>query len=302
MEYNEKLKELRLQHNMSQEQLAEQMHVTRQTVSKWEQGINQPDIFTLKQYSQIFGVTLDELVGEGISVQKRVGKISTASKILFIVSTLFHIACVLTVFVLLRFLENTLPMHYNASGEMDRYGNKVEILLYLLPFTVFYGLALGTYLIGKKNIGTKLPNLETPSYIVIFSTVLAAQMGFFVFTLCYTVNYLQTDKLMPFIFCIVGVIECVLSIATHPKITPTNAIIGFRTNFTLTNPVAWKKMNSFCSICIFVAAILMIAVNMIFPSLWVSLGSCLILFVALTILFIYHSILKNKLTTNNVSE
>ena len=49
MELNEKLKELRIRSNMSQEQLAEQLHVTRQTVSKWEQGINQPDIYTLKK-------------------------------------------------------------------------------------------------------------------------------------------------------------------------------------------------------------------------------------------------------------
>ena len=64
MEYKEKLRELRVQNNMSQEQLAELLHVTRQTVSKWEQGVNQPDIYTLKQYSQIFGVSLDELVGD----------------------------------------------------------------------------------------------------------------------------------------------------------------------------------------------------------------------------------------------
>ena len=86
MEYNEKLRELRIQNNMPQEHLAEQLHVTKQTVSKWEQGINQLDIYTLKQHSQIFSVSIDELVGAKIQAKQRESKTRVACNVLFICS------------------------------------------------------------------------------------------------------------------------------------------------------------------------------------------------------------------------
>ena len=115
MEYNEKLKELRMQNNMSQEQLAEQLHVTRQTVSKWEQGINQPDIYTLKQYCAIFNVSLDELVGDIEKSPRHAQRRVKASKIIFLISTLLYIFTILLVVVLWRFLQDTLPMHWDQT-------------------------------------------------------------------------------------------------------------------------------------------------------------------------------------------
>ncbi len=54
---------LRRKAGLSQEQLAEQLEVTRQTISKWEGGHSVPDLEKLQAMSRIFGVTLDELTG-----------------------------------------------------------------------------------------------------------------------------------------------------------------------------------------------------------------------------------------------
>lgn len=62
MTFGEKLKQLRLQHEYSQESLAELLHVSRQAVTKWENGNGMPDIENLKTISDVFGVTLDSLV------------------------------------------------------------------------------------------------------------------------------------------------------------------------------------------------------------------------------------------------
>lgn len=62
MEFNNKLYELRKQKGLSQEELAGRLNVSRQTVSKWEVGESAPDMDNLVSISELFGVSLDELV------------------------------------------------------------------------------------------------------------------------------------------------------------------------------------------------------------------------------------------------
>ncbi|GIN08599.1 AbrB family transcriptional regulator [Shouchella clausii] len=52
---------LRKKHKLSQEQLAEKVNVSRQTVAKWESEEAFPDIFKCKMLSDIFQVTIDQL-------------------------------------------------------------------------------------------------------------------------------------------------------------------------------------------------------------------------------------------------
>lgn len=47
---------------LTQEELAEKLNVTRQTVSKWESGLSEPDTDTLLCMSEIFGVSVDEIL------------------------------------------------------------------------------------------------------------------------------------------------------------------------------------------------------------------------------------------------
>ena len=299
MEYYERLRELRIQHNMSQEQLAEQLHVTRQTVSKWEQGINQPDIYTLKQYSQIFGITLDELVGDAPQSTSTADKHRKACKTLLLISTAFYIFCVIAIFIIYRFLQDTTPAHYNDASEIDRYGNKAEVLLHLLSFTVFYAIVLFVYIIGKKNLGTPLLNLENTAFIVVLSIVLAIPVGYLAFVLAISVPYLIEHSIPSFAMCILCTVELLIAGSSHPKIAPNNYNLGFRTTFTLTNPEAWVKVNRFASISISVTVVLMIAANMIWISYWAILASAIALLVALLIAFIYHEVLRKKIRGNN---
>ncbi len=62
MKFNEKLHDLRKRSNMTQTALAEKLNVSRQAVSRWEQGSAMPDIENLIAMSDLFGVTLDELL------------------------------------------------------------------------------------------------------------------------------------------------------------------------------------------------------------------------------------------------
>ena len=62
MEFNHKLYELRKQKGLSQEELANKLNVSRQTVSKWELGDSTPDMEKLIGLSDLFDISLDELV------------------------------------------------------------------------------------------------------------------------------------------------------------------------------------------------------------------------------------------------
>lgn len=71
----EKIKELRRKNNMTQEQLAEYLWVTYQTVSKWETGVTSPDISLLPAICNFFNITSDELLC--IDIKKKTEKINS---------------------------------------------------------------------------------------------------------------------------------------------------------------------------------------------------------------------------------
>ena len=62
MEFYEKLQELRKNRGLTQEELAEALYVSRTAVSKWESGRGYPSIDSLKEISNYFSVTIDELL------------------------------------------------------------------------------------------------------------------------------------------------------------------------------------------------------------------------------------------------
>ena len=62
MDFSEKLMTLRKQAGLSQEQLADRLGVTRQSVSKWESGAAFPELVKIVSLSEMFGVSVDYLV------------------------------------------------------------------------------------------------------------------------------------------------------------------------------------------------------------------------------------------------
>ena len=62
MEFHNKLYNLRKQKGLSQEELANRLNVSRQTISKWEVGDSTPEMEKLIAISDLFGISLDELV------------------------------------------------------------------------------------------------------------------------------------------------------------------------------------------------------------------------------------------------
>lgn len=61
---HDNIKRLRHQKGMTQELLAQRLHIVRQTVSKWEKGLSVPDSEMLVRLAEVFEVSVSELLGE----------------------------------------------------------------------------------------------------------------------------------------------------------------------------------------------------------------------------------------------
>ena len=73
MEVGNQIKKYRQSINLTQEELAEKIYVTRQTVSNWENGKNYPDLNSLIMLCDLFNISLDILVkGDVIQMKKQV--------------------------------------------------------------------------------------------------------------------------------------------------------------------------------------------------------------------------------------
>lgn len=71
MEFKEKLQLLRTNMRLSQEELADKLDISRQSITKWENGQSFPDIQNLIQLSEIFKVSIDRLVKENDTCMAR---------------------------------------------------------------------------------------------------------------------------------------------------------------------------------------------------------------------------------------
>jgi transcriptional regulator with XRE-family HTH domain len=98
MEFNEKLQQLRKQKSLTQEQLAEELYVSRTAVSKWESGKGYPNIDSLKSISKIFSVSIDDLLsGEeliSLAASENHSNLLKVFSLIFGILDLMVIACI----------------------------------------------------------------------------------------------------------------------------------------------------------------------------------------------------------------
>lgn len=72
MELGSRIKELRKAQNINQDELAEKLFVSRQTISNWENDKSYPDIQSVLLLSEIFGVSVDQLLKGDVEKMERI--------------------------------------------------------------------------------------------------------------------------------------------------------------------------------------------------------------------------------------
>ena len=127
MKFEEKLIKLRKQKAMSQEDLAEKLGVTIQTVSEWELGQTKPEMDKLVEISKLLDVNIDNLTNDNIELGEKTSSDEKENKnllkiaiivIVVGISILFIVRTVLTMVALNRFLDKGMDKIVGESGSV----------------------------------------------------------------------------------------------------------------------------------------------------------------------------------------
>lgn len=104
MSLGDTIRSKREERDMTQQELADLLHVTRQTVSRWESGSRCPDLILSKKIADTFGISLDELVSSS-DVESYVPKKAGVPEIKKMLAAIFLLALA-TWFMIYGFASN----------------------------------------------------------------------------------------------------------------------------------------------------------------------------------------------------
>ena len=142
MAFSEELYALRKQKGLSQEQLAETLDVSRQAISKWENGTAMPETETLIALSRYFGVSIDALVGNTPTEKGNTSPAVSSSRTARIVGLVLLIAGAICFALTTAFAI----FNPNSSGDIAQSSTVVldgiGILMAIFVVTVFLGVFL----------------------------------------------------------------------------------------------------------------------------------------------------------------
>lgn len=146
MDFAEKLKKERKDKGWSQEELAEKLFVSRQSVSKWENGQNYPSIEIIIKISDLFGVTIDELLRSDDELKEKVINDSRQlahPKLKFMFDVLFLIGIALLVIKIVLIILNKF-----TALDITLYGG--SFFWNFGPLILMIGAGIGSGVVKEK--------------------------------------------------------------------------------------------------------------------------------------------------------
>ena len=293
MNFNEKLRSLREAKGYTQDEIASKLSIARQSVSKWEQGINEPDFDTTKKLCQILDCSLDDLIDDDkdISTSKEQKDKRIANR-LFKISLWVLLYGIFIVFALIAVGDNIVVTHLNMDGTVTL-GSKWFLLFALIPIVIYFGVLLWARWLIKKNqyyrkhlVGSHAVFLGIAIFLVAFVTVILAL----------SIKDHHREKIALFNLVPALVLGLLTSVGpfTHPRFNKRNAFFGFRTNFTMSNEEGWNKVNSFASIALTIAGLLCYVLVLIFMNKEWAMFFITGISLAIISALIYHEVVKKQ--------
>lgn len=186
--------------------------------------------------------------------------------------------------LVLPFMPEEIPAHYNFAGEIDRWGSKYETLIFPLCT-----IGMGYFMLWMAKIASKEEGGGNNNEKVVIYTGMGLSV-FFTAEHCYSLyrafaategaGYSETVDINQFICVLLG-ISLVIMGNFMPKLK-NNGVIGLRTGWSSKNDTVWKKCQIFGGVSFIIGGILIVASG-IFLDGYLAMGVALGIIVACTI-------------------
>lgn len=294
----EKLKEARENANLSQQDVADKLNVSRQTISKYELNINEPDLEIIKELSYLYQVDINYLLGMDEKTYSFFAK-NTINKIFTYINIIIvFIAIIGSAIIIFKFLPETVALHYNFEGEVDRYGSKYELLLLNLILIILMIFWAFIYILVKRAVEEE--NITQVTRNIIKLTI---QIVFFICFISFSViDFYYIFKVsiihdvgssVSVVFIFLSLLEMSAGILSNPLFNKFNHFIGYRSKYALSNNEAWIKLNHCFSISLFVFSLISLIISIIFSSIYLVL-LCLLFVISIVPPIIYQIYLRKS--------
>lgn len=179
MQFGERIKEQRKIKNMTQEDVAKHLHVSRKTISSWENENSYPDIKSLVKISDLYQISLDTLLNEDSGLKEYIQKDKVQDNFVelkYVINALFYLALLLVAIlknylslffllgvVLLRlacdhFMKESKLFNIDYDLPFRNWNRSLPVKIFFISCFVFiFGFAGWGIYADFNNLNTNLP-------------------------------------------------------------------------------------------------------------------------------------------------
>ena len=168
------IKKKRLEKKMTQQELADKLHITDRAISKWERGLGAPDISLLQDLSNILGLSISDVLSgeehkEGLSIPDKIIIILCLLMPIIIICFSLMISCFRTDYIFLGSIFLLIAYLLFIKKENNQ---KLKKEITWILFILYIIFLLSTIVYTKLTTGAIYPELNIKSNLVPFTSII----------------------------------------------------------------------------------------------------------------------------------
>ena len=205
---------------------------------------------------------------------------NTKYKKLYIILGVVALIGIIVPVVLLSFLPDTVPLHYDFQGNIDRYGSKYELLIF--PAIALIMELLFAFVAYKERKKGERSNEKPILYTAIGACLPFTALGIYI--MAKSINNpepVKAESIMSFMGIAMGVMLIILGNAM-PK-ARMNSVFGLRTSWSMKNERVWQKSQRLGGIALVIGGVVMIILMAFIKGPWSILVLTAVIAAVLTV-------------------